>query len=108
MTKPIMPGATIGVLGSGQLGRMFAMAARRMGYLVHTFSPETDTPTGQISDVEITAPYEDLDAVRSQYNIDYEKRRFWRNTGIRLPRFGMSARLTNCELRSRKSALLPY
>jgi 5-(carboxyamino)imidazole ribonucleotide synthase len=36
-----------------------------MGYLVHTFSPETDTPTGQISDVEITAPYEDLDAVRS-------------------------------------------
>ena len=65
MTKPIMPGATIGVLGSGQLGRMFAMAARRMGYLVHTFSPETDTPTGQISDVEITAPYEDLDAVRS-------------------------------------------
>lgn len=65
MMKPIMPGATIGVLGSGQLGRMFAMAARRMGYLVHTFSPETDTPTGQISDVEITASYEDLDAVRS-------------------------------------------
>jgi 5-(carboxyamino)imidazole ribonucleotide synthase len=62
--QPILPGSTIGVLGSGQLGRMFAMAARRMGYLVHTFSPETDTPTGQISDVEITAAYEDLDAVR--------------------------------------------
>jgi 5-(carboxyamino)imidazole ribonucleotide synthase len=43
---------------------MFAMSARRMGYLVHTFSPETDTPTGQISDREITAPYEDLEAVR--------------------------------------------
>jgi 5-(carboxyamino)imidazole ribonucleotide synthase len=59
-----LPGSTIGVLGSGQLGRMFAMAARRMGYLVHTFSPETDTPTGQVADIEITASYEDLDAVR--------------------------------------------
>ncbi|HLL71824.1 MAG TPA: 5-(carboxyamino)imidazole ribonucleotide synthase [Pyrinomonadaceae bacterium] len=62
--RTLLPGATIGVLGSGQLGRMFAMAARRMGYLVHTFSPETDTPTGQVADVELTARYEDLDAVR--------------------------------------------
>lgn len=65
MTGPILPGATIGVLGSGQLGRMFAMAARRMGYRVHTLSPDDDTPTGQIADVEIAAPYEDLDAVRA-------------------------------------------
>src|SRR5262245_22759530 len=43
---------------------MFAIAARRMGYRVHTFSPETDTPTGQVADEEITASYEDLDAVR--------------------------------------------
>jgi 5-(carboxyamino)imidazole ribonucleotide synthase len=43
---------------------MFAMAARRMGYLVHTFSPETDTPTGQISDKEYTASYEDLDQLQ--------------------------------------------
>ena len=61
---PILPGAAIGVLGSGQLGRMFAIAARRMGYRVHTLSPDFDTPTGQISDVEINAPYDDLDAVR--------------------------------------------
>ncbi|MGH9944395.1 MAG: 5-(carboxyamino)imidazole ribonucleotide synthase, partial [Pyrinomonadaceae bacterium] len=61
---PLLPGATVGVLGSGQLGRMFAMAARRMGYVVHTFSPETDTPTGQVADVEVTAAYDDLDAVR--------------------------------------------
>ena len=61
---PILPGAAIGVLGSGQLGRMFAIAARQMGYRVHTFSPETDTPTGQVSDVEIAASYDDLDAVR--------------------------------------------
>ncbi len=62
---PVLPGATIGVLGAGQLGRMFAIAARRMGYRVHTFSPDTDTPTGQVADVEVTAPYEDLDAVRA-------------------------------------------
>jgi 5-(carboxyamino)imidazole ribonucleotide synthase len=62
---PILPGATIGVLGSGQLGRMFAMAARRLGYRVHVLSPDADTPTGQIADVEITAAYEDLDAIRT-------------------------------------------
>ena len=61
---PILPGSALGVLGSGQLGRMFAIAARRMGYRVHTLSPDQDTPTGQVADVEVNAPYEDLDAVR--------------------------------------------
>lgn len=61
--KPVLPGSAIGVLGSGQLGRMFAIAARRMGYRVHTFSPDEDTPTGQVADVEIQASYDDLDAV---------------------------------------------
>ena len=60
----ILPGSAIGVLGSGQLGRMFAIAARRMGYRVHTLSPDSDTPTGQIADVEVNASYDDLDAVR--------------------------------------------
>ncbi|MBC7796269.1 MAG: 5-(carboxyamino)imidazole ribonucleotide synthase, partial [Pyrinomonadaceae bacterium] len=55
---------TIGVLGSGQLGRMFALSARQMGYRVHTFSPESDTPTGQVADTETCATYEDLKAVR--------------------------------------------
>lgn len=64
MSSPILPGSTIGVLGSGQLGRMFAIAARRMGYRVHTLSPDEDTPTGQVSDLEIRASYDDLDAVR--------------------------------------------
>lgn len=63
MSQLIVPPATIGVLGSGQLGRMFAIAARRMGYRVHTLSPEGDTPTGQVADVEITAAYDDLDAI---------------------------------------------
>ncbi|MBV9406573.1 MAG: 5-(carboxyamino)imidazole ribonucleotide synthase [Acidobacteriaceae bacterium] len=61
---PVLPGSAIGVLGSGQLGRMFAIAARRMGYRVHTLSPDEDTPTGQVADVEVNAAYEDLDAVR--------------------------------------------
>ena len=63
-SAPILPGSTLGVLGSGQLGRMFAIAARQMGYRVHTLSPDSDTPTGQVADVEVTAPYDDLDAVR--------------------------------------------
>src|SRR4028119_728120 len=62
--KAIEPNSTIGVLGSGQLGRMFAIAARRMGYRVHTFSPDSDTPTGQVSDREYERPYDDLDAAR--------------------------------------------
>jgi 5-(carboxyamino)imidazole ribonucleotide synthase len=43
---------------------MFAIAARRMGYRVHTYSPDRDSPTGQIADVEVDAAYEDLDRVR--------------------------------------------
>ncbi len=62
--KTLVPNSTIGVFGSGQLGRMFAIEARKMGYRVHTFSPDADTPTGHISDVETTASYNDLDAVR--------------------------------------------
>jgi 5-(carboxyamino)imidazole ribonucleotide synthase len=61
--RQILPGSTIGVLGGGQLGRMFAMAARRLGYRVHTLAPEHDTPTGQIADVEVNASYDDLDAI---------------------------------------------
>ena len=61
----IAPGAVLGVLGSGQLGRMFTIAARRMGYRVHTFSPDSDTPTGQVADVEVVASYDDADALRA-------------------------------------------
>lgn len=63
MKQPILPGGTIGVLGSGQLGRMFAIAARRLGYRVHVLSPDRDTPTGQVAEVEHQADYLDLDAV---------------------------------------------
>src|SRR6187397_2269395 len=62
--RVFLPGATVGVMGGGQLGRMFAIAARRMGYRVHTFSPDEDTPTGQLADREVAARYDDLAAVR--------------------------------------------
>jgi 5-(carboxyamino)imidazole ribonucleotide synthase len=61
MTNLILPGATLGVLGSGQLGRMFAIAARRLGYRVHVYSPDVSTPAGQVSDREFSASYNDLE-----------------------------------------------
>jgi 5-(carboxyamino)imidazole ribonucleotide synthase len=61
MTRdPILPGSTIGCLGGGQLGRMFALSARRMGYRVHTVDPTPDSPTGQISDREFNVPFTDI------------------------------------------------
>ncbi len=59
----LLPGATIGVMGGGQLGRMFAIAARRMGYRVHTFSPEENGPAAQLSDRATVASYADEGAV---------------------------------------------
>ena len=65
MSRVILPGSTIGVLGSGQLGRMMAIAARKMGYRVHTLSPAEETPTGQVADLEIVAEYTDIEAIRT-------------------------------------------
>ena len=64
MTRVYPPGSTIGVMGGGQLGRMFAMAARRMGYRVHIFTPEKDGPAAQFADVATEAEYADENAVR--------------------------------------------
>ena len=61
--QPILPGATLGVFGSGQLGRMFALAASQLGYRVHVYSPHADSPTGQVADCQTVADYEDLTSV---------------------------------------------
>jgi 5-(carboxyamino)imidazole ribonucleotide synthase len=61
----ISPGATLGVLGGGQLGRMFAIAARRLGYRVHVFCPEADSPAAPVADRTFVAPYDDLELVRA-------------------------------------------
>jgi len=63
VSRPLVPGATIGVLGSGQLGRMLALSARRMGYRVQTYSHDRDTPTGQVADREWVGEYMDLASV---------------------------------------------
>ena len=64
LPAPILPGATIGVLGSGQLGRMFALAARELGYRIIIYSPDNDSPAGQIGDSEYSCAYDDLDKIR--------------------------------------------
>ncbi|MBV9671433.1 MAG: ATP-grasp domain-containing protein, partial [Verrucomicrobia bacterium] len=63
METVFLPGATIGLLGGGQLGRMFAIAARRMGYRVHTLEPSPDSPAGQISDREFIGAFDDLELI---------------------------------------------
>ena len=63
MKSVILPGASIGVFGSGQLGRMFAIAASRLGYRVHVYSPDRNSPTGQVADVEFSESYENSEAV---------------------------------------------
>ena len=68
----VAPGGVVGVLGSGQLGRMLAMAAQSLGYKVNIYSPEQNSPAGQVADVEVVAAYEDLARVRqfaSQVNV---------------------------------------
>lgn len=61
---PILPGATLGILGGGQLGRMFALEARRMGYRVVTLEPGADSPCGQVADRQIEADYADRAALK--------------------------------------------
>ena len=60
----LAPGAVIGIIGGGQLGRMSAMAAARLGYRVHVFSPEADGPAAQVSAASTVAEYADLEALR--------------------------------------------
>ncbi|HSJ81219.1 MAG TPA: 5-(carboxyamino)imidazole ribonucleotide synthase [Thiobacillus sp.] len=61
---PILPGATLGILGGGQLGRMFTLAARTMGYKVMVLDPDAASPAGQMADVHVRADYTDLAALR--------------------------------------------
>lgn len=59
----ILPGATLGVLGGGQLGRMFTLAARVMGYRVVVLDPDPDSPAGQLADMHLRADYRDAVAL---------------------------------------------
>ncbi len=62
-TTPILPGEVLGMMGGGQLGRMFVHAAKRLGYRVHVFGPNADDPAMQTTHLHTVAAYDDLDAV---------------------------------------------
>lgn len=62
--RVIEPGATLGVLGGGQLGRMFAMAAARLGYRVRVFADAADAPASQVAAEAVVAPMDDVAAAR--------------------------------------------
>lgn len=62
--KQILPGQTIGIIGGGQLGRMMALDAKNMGYRIAVLDPAADSPCGQAADIEITAAYSDIDAIK--------------------------------------------
>lgn len=59
---PILPGATIGFLGGGQLGRMTALAARSMGYDIHVLDPDAHCATSAVASRSITAAFNDVEA----------------------------------------------
>jgi 5-(carboxyamino)imidazole ribonucleotide synthase len=60
--RRILPGATIGILGGGQLGRMVALAGSHMGYRFVTLDPTPDSPCGQVAVRQLTAAYNDVEA----------------------------------------------
>ena len=62
--KVIRPGQTIGIIGGGQLGRMMALAAKASGFKIAVLDPTPNCPCGQVADVEITAQYNDLEALK--------------------------------------------
>jgi len=83
LNNRILPGKTIGIIGGGQLGRMMAISAKEMGFFVAVLDPTPNSPCGQVADIEITANYDDLEAIKQLAsvsdvityefeNIDYE------------------------------------
>ncbi|MFN2321902.1 MAG: 5-(carboxyamino)imidazole ribonucleotide synthase [Trueperaceae bacterium] len=62
-SAPVLPGACIGIVGGGQLGRMAAQAARRLGYRVAVWSDVADAPALPLADVAVVAPYADPEAL---------------------------------------------
>ena len=57
--RTILPGATLGVMGGGQLGRMFAHAAQQMGFFTAVLDPDANSPAGRISHHHIQTAYTD-------------------------------------------------
>lgn len=62
---PLAPGSRIGILGGGQLGRMMALEAAKLGFDVHIYCPEADSPAARVSAAETVAAYDDVDALKA-------------------------------------------
>lgn len=65
MSETLSPGAVIGILGGGQLGRMLSMAASRLGFRTHIFEPGANPPAGHVADRVTTAGYDDVSALKA-------------------------------------------
>jgi 5-(carboxyamino)imidazole ribonucleotide synthase len=65
MSRHILPNAMLGILGGGQLGRMFTMSAKAMGYRVTVLDPDPDSPAGSLADVHLQAGYTDAAALET-------------------------------------------
>ena len=63
LSTPLAQGATIGILGGGQLGRMLSVAASRLGFRTHVYDPGPNPPAADVAHLVTTAPYEDNDAL---------------------------------------------
>lgn len=61
--NPLKPGATIGILGGGQLARMLALAAAQLGYRVHIFDPDADAPAAQVANRHFISGYDNRNAL---------------------------------------------
>ena len=65
LTRPLPPGSVIGILGGGQLGRMLALAAARLGFRCHILAPRGDNPALYVANRHTEARYDDLSALQS-------------------------------------------
>ena len=65
MTEPLAPGAVIGILGGGQLGRMLSIAASRLGFKCHVFDPSPNPPAGHVAEHLVKADYDDVAALKA-------------------------------------------
>jgi len=64
LSKLILPGETIGIIGGGQLGKMMALSAKAMGFRVIVLDPSEDCPCGQVADEQIVGSYDDLEKIK--------------------------------------------
>lgn len=113
LSNQILPGKMIGIIGGGQLGRMMAISAKEMGYRIAVLDPTPNSPCGQVADIEITAEFDDLAAIKKLAsisdvityefeNIYYEALR-WLEENANLPQGSKLLKITQDRLTEKKA-----